>query len=174
MLLTVCSSTPLRIAASLRRRFLVSSSSSTGSAFTALRFRPETSSASRCCRSAGVSVQSDESESLADVVPRPNCRAFNFVGSSATMVRFALSANTNRGKKETHNRGDPLLSVGRASIPPARVSWVALPLRRFFVDGPLVPRILSRRICLRGSSRGRLRGAVADRHRHPSPNPSLE
>lgn len=142
----MCSSTPLRISASLRRRFLASSSSSsaTGSALTALRFRPETSSASRCCRSAGVSVQSDVSESFTGALLRPNCRAFSFVGSSAASgkVHHQLPILPNaKEERETHTQGDPLLWVGRASIRRGRVSWVALPPRRSFVDGPLVPGI---------------------------------
>lgn len=93
---TECSSTPLRISASLRRRFFASSSSSTGSAFAALRFRPETSSARRCCRSAGVSVQSDVSESPVGALLRPNCLAFNFVGSSAAVGVSRLSVQGRR------------------------------------------------------------------------------
>lgn len=73
---TVCSSTPLLICSSLFRRFLnsasCSSSPTSGSALTArLRF-PETSSARRCCRSAGVSVQRVVSTSLLGAALRAN------------------------------------------------------------------------------------------------------
>lgn len=92
---TVWASTPLRISSSRLCLLALSlSSSSSGSgAFAALRFLPETSSASRCCRSAGVSVQSELSTFLAGATERANCRAFSFVGSSAgSIVRLVWEA----------------------------------------------------------------------------------
>lgn len=82
--LTVCSSTPLLISSSIFRFFLASkASSSVGSAFDALFFFPDTSSANRCCRSAGVSVHRELSTFLAGAAVRANCRALSFVGSRA-------------------------------------------------------------------------------------------
>lgn len=87
---TVCSSTSLRIFSSCRslRCFFAlastSSSSFADAAAMAGRLRPEISSARRCCRSAGVSVQRDPGVSgPAGRVLRENCRALSFVGSSA-------------------------------------------------------------------------------------------
>jgi hypothetical protein len=87
---------PLTLCASIcsfssRSRFLLLaiSSSSTialtpSAAASSARLRlPDTSSAKRCCRSAGVSVHRFEAADFLSVVERENCRLFSFVGSSA-------------------------------------------------------------------------------------------
>ena len=82
------------------------------------RFLPETSSARRCCRSAGVSVQREESflEVLADAVPRENWRAFSFVVSR--------SVDIDEGWKMNKIGGDALerrpVDVGGTSIHSSR------------------------------------------------------
>src|SRR5579863_3351882 len=87
---TVYSSTCRCNSASCFRRLAASSfasGSASGSAFSTRRLRPITSSARRCCLSAGVSVQSVLSTFLGGAVDRENWRGLlSFVGSSAVYV----------------------------------------------------------------------------------------
>ena len=85
---TVYSSTFFLILSSscLRLLFAPVVSSSTGASVTLLFF-PETSSASLCCLSAGVSVHNELSDLLlAGPEPRENWRAFNLVGSRSMFI----------------------------------------------------------------------------------------
>ena len=86
---TVCSSTPLLISSSILCFFRASNVSSApilSSALAARFFFPETSSAIRCCRSAGVSVQSELSTFFAGAAVLANWRALSFVGSRAAGI----------------------------------------------------------------------------------------
>jgi hypothetical protein len=85
---TVCFSTFFLISSSRFRFFLASSSASgvdsaSSGALAARRFFPDTSSAIRCYRSAGVSVQSELSTFFAGAAERANWRGLSFVVSSA-------------------------------------------------------------------------------------------
>jgi hypothetical protein len=87
---TVYSSTFFLILSSSRLRLLFTPvvSSSTGATSVTLLFFPETSSASLCCLSAGVSVHNELSNLflLTGPVLRENWRAFNLVGSRSMCV----------------------------------------------------------------------------------------
>lgn len=122
---TVYSFTPLRSASSSVRLFFFfpSPASSAGLTSAARRFFPETSSASLCCRSDGVSVHNELSTFLsAGAAERENCRAFNFVGSRSTIhsIRYA---SVRKGTK-THCQVGRRKKGGLASIRPFSELWV--------------------------------------------------
>ena len=132
-----------------------SSPSRSGSAFSTRRFLPITSSARRCCLSAGVSVQSVLSTTFGVAVERENWRGlFSFVGSSAVqregrnerMVesplhgreevkewRFGIYACAEdnwvegEGERVAHCSTNLKMWAGRASTRRAEASWGAPP-----------------------------------------------
>ena len=125
----MCSSTPRRTSSSCRLRLRVSPASSVGSTSTARRRFPATSSAMRCCRSAGVSVHSDVSALRDGCAVRANCRGrVSFVGSIATGASVPVGRRPGEGDGVTYIRGGRTRTAGRAStLLASRLSASTLP-----------------------------------------------
>lgn len=151
-------------------------SSSTGSAFAALCFWSKALSASWCCCSTGVSVQSNISESHTGAVTHPNCCSFNLVGLSTTKMDWytvPLPKKDAIKKTCTTNQRDCLLVAGPASILHGWVSWIVSPLQCFYVSGPCILVILGHWMAPRTWWRGHVWIGVVDQCQHLSPSLSL-